>query len=96
VKSLIEKTGAVLDTVVAGAVVGAVTGAASAVAAEPTAVSPESSTALAASPVQAGGPGTRDVLGEMASSAAVGAVSGVAKAVVPAEKPRRAAAKKKK
>jgi hypothetical protein len=78
----------------AGAVVGAVTGAARAVAQEPTAVSGGEPTKLASSPVQAGGPGTKDVLGELASGAAVGAVSGVAKAVLPPEKPKRANTKK--
>ena len=66
---------------VAGAVVGAVTGAAAAVAKEPTAVSvvpPRGRIRLAGG--MPGGPGTREVLGELASGAAVGAVSGVAKA----------------
>jgi hypothetical protein len=95
VQSLAEKTGKVLDTMVAGAVVGAITGAASAVANEPTAVVPGGPTTLAASPAQAGGPGTKEVLGELAPDAAVGAISGAAKAVLPPEKPGRNTAKKK-
>ena len=95
-KSLIEKTGEVLDTMVAGAVVGAVTGAAAAVAKEPTAVSAGAPTRQSASPAQAGGPGTREVLGELASGAAVGAVSGVAKAVLPPEKPKSTSKKRAK
>ncbi len=95
VKSLVAKTGEVLDTMVAGAVVGAVTGAARAVGNEPTAVSPADPASLASAPVRAGGPGTKQVLGELASGAAVGAVSGAAKSVLPPEKPTRSVAAKK-
>ena len=45
---------------------------------------------------QAGGPGTKEVLGELASGAAVGAVSGVAKAVLPPEKPKSTSKKRAK
>jgi hypothetical protein len=92
--TLLEKTGGMLDTVIAGAVVGAVTGAAQSVAGEPTAVNASESQALASSPAAAGGPGTQEVLGELAPGAAVGALSGAAKSVLPTTKPGRTAAKK--
>jgi hypothetical protein len=78
---------------VAGAVVGAITGAAQSVATEPTAVTGAAG-ALARSPVAAGGPGTKEILGELAPGAAVGAVSGAAKSVLPPEKAGGRAAKK--
>ena len=80
-KSLVEKTGEVLDTMLAGRVVGAVTGAAQSLSQEPTAV-----TGVDVSTAKAESPGTGEVLGEMAPGAALGAVSGVAKAVLPTEK----------
>jgi hypothetical protein len=85
-KSLVEKTGEVLDTMVAGAVVGAVTGAARHVAHEPGAlplVDPESLTG-SDTPDQEK-PTTREVLGELASGAALGAMTGAAKSILPAE-----------
>ena len=71
---------------VAGAVVGAVTGAARHVAHEPGAlplVDPESLSSLRYSDHEK--PTTREVLGEMASGAALGAMTGAAKSVLPAE-----------
>jgi hypothetical protein len=84
--SLVEKTGEVLDTVVAGAVVGAVTGAARNVAHE-TAAMPLTNEAVSGVPTSASSetPSTREVLSEMAGGAALGAVAGAAKAVMPTE-----------
>jgi len=85
-KSLVEKTGEVLDTVVAGAVVGAVTGAARHVAHEPGALPLVDPEPLSSSETPAHEkPTTREVLGEMASGAALGAMTGAAKSVLPAE-----------
>ena len=82
-KSLLAKTGEVLDTMVAGAMVGAITGAAQTVAGQPTAVTAAEPQAMNSSPAAVGGPGAKEVLGEMAGGAAVGGVSGAAKAVLP-------------
>ena len=89
-----EKTGEVLDTLVAGAVVGAITGAAQSVAKEPAAVTAAEPKDLASSPDAGGGPGTKEVLNEMASGAVVGAVSGATKSVLPPENAERPTAKK--
>lgn len=94
-KSLLEKTGEVLDTLVAGAVVGAITGAAQTVAGQPTAVTAAEPESLKSSPAAVGGPGTKEVLGEMAGGAAVGGVSGAAKAVLPPARPAKATTAKK-
>jgi len=85
-KSLVEKTGEVLDTMVAGAVVGAVTGAARHVAHEPGALPLVDPEALSSSDTpDHEKPTTREVLGELASGAALGAMTGAAKSVLPAE-----------
>jgi len=71
---------------VAGAVVGAVTGAAQHVAHEPGAlplVGPESLPSTGTADHEK--PTTREVLGELASGAALGAMTGAAKSVLPAE-----------
>jgi hypothetical protein len=83
---LVEKTGDVLDTMVAGALIGAVTGAARNVAHE-TAAMPLTSDDVSRVPASASSdtPTTREVLGEMAGGAALGAVAGAAKAMLPAE-----------
>jgi hypothetical protein len=96
-KSLVEKAGEVVDTLVAGAVVGAVTGAAQHVAHEPGALP----LVAAPSPPAATGddrekPTTREVLGELASGAALGAMSGAAKSVLPAETPKASKGKRSK
>lgn len=82
-QSLVARTGETLDTMVAGAIVGAVTGAARNLAHEPTAMplcdEPPSGQQAAADVEK---PTTGQVLEEMASGAAIGAVSGSAKAVM--------------
>jgi hypothetical protein len=95
-KSMVAKTWKVLDTVLAGAVVGAVTGAARGLADEPSTVAPPET--AASSPREAAvsdQPTPGKVLEEMAPGAAVGAVSGAVKAIVPPEPATRKRKKKR-
>jgi len=99
-KTLVAKTGKTLDTMVAGAVVGAITGAARNLADEPTAMPlcDEASGTKLKEVDHADASTTTDVLGEMASGAALGALTGAAKVVMPTEihvEPEKAAAKGK-
>jgi hypothetical protein len=96
-KSLLEKAGEVVDPVLAGAVVGAVTGAARQIAHEPGAlplVADPSAHAAGAEGHEK--PTTREVLGEMAPGAALGAVTGAAKSILPAEPAAKAGKKRPK
>lgn len=83
-QGIVARTGEVLDPVLAGAVVGAITGAARSVAKEPTAVPLcDPDTGTMPQPVAgAEGSSTTEVLSELTSGAAMGAVAGAAKAVV--------------
>ena len=108
VASITSKATEILGEVLTGAAVGAVTGAAQRVNEQPTAVLENGSGRNA--PAVAKGPGGRtaatkkqaaakksgEVLGEMLSGAAEGAVAGAAKAVIPAKasKPKSSAKKK--
>ncbi len=83
-KGIVQKTGEVLDTVLAGAVVGAITGAARNLAHEPTAVPASGTLELRSAPgAKQESPTTGEVLSELASGAAVGAVAGAAKSILP-------------
>ena len=99
-KTLVAKTGKTLDTVVAGAVVGAITGAARNLADEPTAMPlcDQTSGTESKQAAHSDASTTTDVLGEMASGAALGALTGAAKVVMPSEvhvEPEKAAGKGK-
>jgi hypothetical protein len=86
----VQKTGAVLDTMVAGAV----TGAARGLADEPAAVPVRTGETTRPAPATLSeGPRTTAVLSAMAPGAPLGAVSGVAKTVLPAEPVQRRAKK---
>ena len=97
VQGLVARTGETLDTMIAGAIVGAVTGAAKNLAHEPTAMPLCDETPVVQ---QAGAtedkPTTGQVLEEMASGAAIGALSGTAKAVVPKTPKNKSTSKPKK
>lgn len=84
-EGLVAQTGAVLDTMVAGAVVGAITGAAQSLQNEPAAVHAEDMKAVNG-PESARSPGTGEVLSEMAGGAAAGAVTGAARSIMPKKK----------
>jgi len=86
-ESLVAKTVEVLDPLLAGAIVGAVTGAARKLEHEPTALPPDAPASLTTSSKgKKKLPTTGEVLEELASGAAVGAVAGVAKTVLPADR----------
>jgi len=84
----VAKTGEVLDTMLAGAIVGAVTGAARELN-----EGSDGKQGLASS--KRGKVTTADVVGEMAPGAAVGAVVGAADSVLPKEKGKAKAARKR-
>ncbi len=97
VQGLVARTGETLDTMIAGAIVGAVTGAARNLAHEPSAMplcdeTPATQPAVATEDK----PTTGQVLEEMASGAAIGALSGTAKAVVPRAPKNKSTSKPKK
>ncbi len=80
---MVARAGETLDTMLAGAIVGAVTGAAKNLAHEPTAMPLCNETGADEHLAAAGEkPTISQVLEEMAPGAAVGAMSGTAKAVV--------------